>query len=413
MVRSDRDRNPRANASTSGLRNDDREPTLREIAEEGNPMIRMMARIVEQQNILITELTHRGGTPRTEEQERPTNEGPIFVLERFKKLGPPSFQGTTDPLKAESWLKQIEKIFTVIGCTDDQRVVLASFMLQGEADHWWEATSRLMRAHLGNRPISWSMFQEAFNEKYFPDRVRFKMEADFLSLIQGNKSVAEYEEQFTALSRFVPKLIDEEGSKCRRFFEGLRPSIKAQLSILKLTTYSDIVDRAMIAERYLRESQTGRDTWNKNNKQYESRIGGSNQQGDELVRHSNNGSSHKNVPFCQYCGNSHIGECLKRKGACFGCGEVGHRIRDCPKKRGAIMGASSDETERKKLRTQGRVFALTKQDDEAPNKVVSGNLSLFNKEATVQFDPGATHSAIPPVLLVILISPLNHWTIIF
>ena len=42
--------------------------------------------------------------------------------------------------------------------------------------------------------------------------------------------------------------------------------------------------------------------------------------------------------------------------------------------------------------TQGRVFAMTKQDVDASNDVVSGTLSLFSKEAKVLFDSGATHS---------------------
>ena len=89
------------------------------------------------------------------------------------------------------------------------------------------------------------------------------MEADFLNLTQGTKSVAEYEQQFTALSRFASKLVPDEDSRCRRFFEGLRPAIKSRLSVLKLTVYADMVDRAMIAERYLTESQNARDNRSK------------------------------------------------------------------------------------------------------------------------------------------------------
>ena len=94
-----------------------------------------------------------------------------------------------------------------MGCNDDQRVILATFVLQGEADHWWDAKSRLLRAGLQDAPITWELFLEAFHEKYFPERVRHQMEADFLKLTQGTKCVAEYEEQFTALSRFAPTLV--------------------------------------------------------------------------------------------------------------------------------------------------------------------------------------------------------------
>ena len=84
------------------------------------------------------------------------------------------------------------------------------------------------------------------------------MEADFLKLTQGTKSVAEYEEQFTALSRFAPTVVANEGSKCRKFLEGLRPNIKGRLTILKLNNYADLVDRAIIAERDIIQSQAAR-----------------------------------------------------------------------------------------------------------------------------------------------------------
>ncbi|MQM16953.1 hypothetical protein Taro_049916 [Colocasia esculenta] len=33
------------------------------------------------------------------------------IMERFKRMSPPSFKGKSDPLLAESWMGEIEKIF--------------------------------------------------------------------------------------------------------------------------------------------------------------------------------------------------------------------------------------------------------------------------------------------------------------
>ena len=165
---------------------DDANPTLCEMDNEGNPMMRTMIRLMEQQSRLIQDMA-RGRVEAhenvpVERQGGAKDQGAMMNLERFKKLGPPTFQGTVDPMVADACLKQMEKILVVMGCNDDQRVILASFVLQGEADHWWDAKSRLLRAGLQNAPITWELFLEAFHENYFPERVRHQMEADFLKL---------------------------------------------------------------------------------------------------------------------------------------------------------------------------------------------------------------------------------------
>ncbi|MQL94303.1 hypothetical protein Taro_026955 [Colocasia esculenta] len=54
------------------------------------------------------------------------------IMERFKRMSPPSFKGERDPLLAESWLREIEKIFRTIRCADDDRVTLVTYMLQDQ-----------------------------------------------------------------------------------------------------------------------------------------------------------------------------------------------------------------------------------------------------------------------------------------
>uniref|UniRef100_M1DHD0 Polyprotein n=1 Tax=Solanum tuberosum TaxID=4113 RepID=M1DHD0_SOLTU len=41
-------------------------------------------------------------------------------------------------------------------------------------------------------------------------------------------------------------------------------------------------------------------------------------------------SGTRTYPTCPKCGKNHPGECLARKEGCFGCGQSGHRLRDCP-----------------------------------------------------------------------------------
>ncbi|MQL71741.1 hypothetical protein Taro_004080 [Colocasia esculenta] len=52
------------------------------------------------------------------------------IMERFKRMAPPSFKGESDTLMAESWMRETKKIFRAIRCPDEDKVTLATYMLQ-------------------------------------------------------------------------------------------------------------------------------------------------------------------------------------------------------------------------------------------------------------------------------------------
>ena len=54
-------------------------------------------------------------------------------LERFQKQKPQSFSSAPTPIEAENWIAHLEKIFDVLGCSDNQRVLLAAYKLEGDA----------------------------------------------------------------------------------------------------------------------------------------------------------------------------------------------------------------------------------------------------------------------------------------
>ncbi|MQL96611.1 hypothetical protein Taro_029291, partial [Colocasia esculenta] len=52
------------------------------------------------------------------------------IMERFKRMAPPSFNGESQPLLAESWMRDVEMIFRAIRCMEEDKVSLATYMLQ-------------------------------------------------------------------------------------------------------------------------------------------------------------------------------------------------------------------------------------------------------------------------------------------
>ena len=63
-------------------------------------------------------------------------------LGMFRSSNPPSFKGTHEPDGAQEWLKRIEKIFRLMACSEEQKVLLGTFMLEEEAEDWWCSASQ-------------------------------------------------------------------------------------------------------------------------------------------------------------------------------------------------------------------------------------------------------------------------------
>ena len=54
-------------------------------------------------------------------------------IERARKLGVRNYDGIGDPEKAWSWLKGNERVFNVMGCSDEQMVTYSAFLLKARA----------------------------------------------------------------------------------------------------------------------------------------------------------------------------------------------------------------------------------------------------------------------------------------
>ena len=59
-------------------------------------------------------------------------------MREFKKLSPPSFEGTTDPMIAEHWITEMEKVFIYMRCPEEEKVDYVMYMLKDRAYGWWQ-----------------------------------------------------------------------------------------------------------------------------------------------------------------------------------------------------------------------------------------------------------------------------------
>ena len=72
---------------------------------------------------------------------------------------------------------------------------------------------------------------------------------EFRNLRQGNRTVAQYVDEFSTLSRYAPDDVATDAAKQERFMEGLNDEMSVQLMVATFNNYRELVDRALMIER--------------------------------------------------------------------------------------------------------------------------------------------------------------------
>ena len=82
-----------------------------------------------------------------------------------------------------------------------------------------------------SRPDAFRIFfVQKFRAKYVTDMYKEVKWKKFLNLKQRNLLVAEYEKEFSHLSKYAPEVVLSEAFRCRQFEDGLNESIKRYLA---------------------------------------------------------------------------------------------------------------------------------------------------------------------------------------
>ncbi|XP_073313467.1 uncharacterized protein [Primulina huaijiensis] len=165
-------------------------------------------------------------------------------------MNPEDFSGTTDPFVVEGWIRSLEVIFRYIDMTDADRVSCIIYQLKGDASLWWEGAERGVNL----ATLTWEEFKRVFYNTYFTSDVRSRLKREFMTLCQGDSSVAEFVQKFDRGCHFVPFLIaNDVAEKLLHFFDGLRPTIGRDMMLTDPTDYTTAVAKVFRAEQSLKD----------------------------------------------------------------------------------------------------------------------------------------------------------------
>jgi hypothetical protein len=139
----------------------------------------------------------RNGRPRYQREdiaERAEGNRQMFSS-KLAKLEFPIYSGN-DPTE---WFNRVDQFFEYQGTVETQKVSLASFHLQGEANQWWQWLRRAYKEE--DKEMTWPIFEEELWARFGPPECEDFDEA--LSRVRQGGSLREYQKEFERLGNRV------------------------------------------------------------------------------------------------------------------------------------------------------------------------------------------------------------------
>ena len=154
------------------------------------------------------------------------SQGGSSNLQRLKAHHSLTFRGGGDPMLANHWFGQVEKIIEAMEITSNAtKIKLVAFHLEGESQVWWD----WVKSFRDLEAMTWEEFCELFMGKFFPAFARHAKAREFLELKQGTMTVLEYVAKFTELACFADDYVAIDMTKVRKFEDGLKLSIRGKI----------------------------------------------------------------------------------------------------------------------------------------------------------------------------------------
>ncbi|XP_018448383.1 uncharacterized protein LOC108819859 [Raphanus sativus] len=245
--------------------------------------------------------------PPPQGEQHGVDEDLMRVMRRMKHVDLEKFRGTVNATEAYQWKYRLTKCLRTIKCPLHICLNITELYLRGDAAVWWEGVCSMREEE--DYP-TYAEFLVAFDKKYFPKEALHQKRNEFQHLIQGGKTVRQYEHEFRELRMFAGTHFDDE-DLMRMFLNGMRVDLRGRCSMANYTSLEDMVEKAVVQETCLVEEQ-------KQSKAAQSKF-------EKTSESQKRTWDHTGAPNCGRCRRPHFGECFH----CYSCGQYGHVQRNC------------------------------------------------------------------------------------
>ena len=168
---------------------------------------------------------------------------PFVWLERFVKQKPDSFSAAPTPIDAENWIVHLEKIFDALGCDEIQKVRLAVYKLEGDAQRWWRGV-KATRGEQYAEALEWQGFKEVFYEQYFSNADGEAYLREVHSIVQHHdESITDYMARFIRLAGFAGTVAGTAAQQADKFKWGLKSHLRGFIISFK---FDNVAEQRML-----------------------------------------------------------------------------------------------------------------------------------------------------------------------
>ncbi|XP_057540618.1 uncharacterized protein LOC130818464 [Amaranthus tricolor] len=267
------------------------------------------------------------------------------------------------PSALENWLREFDRLFSVVRCPAEFMIDQAAFYLVEDADYWWKhSKARLIVENDGE--LSWERFKGALRDQFYPPHVRKDKSNEFARFEMRNLTVDDYYQKFMEFLKFFPEDVPTETKKMQRFELGLSYEIQKYIETDRYDTLDQLFKRAAQIGNVIRKGQEklahGGDK--RREPMFQNAESGSNHAINHFKKHKTYGGYQQKVyqpgqsskggrgstskarvqkPLydrngkeriynCKRCQKNHPGrDCRGALVDCSYCGKSGHRMYEC------------------------------------------------------------------------------------
>ena len=256
-----------------------------------------------------------------------------------KPAKPDHFCGGKDD-NALVWINEIKRYLKLTNTPSDLYVETAASYLKKNAQVWY--TGYLTSNEVREGDLEWDEFRESFIKRYAPSRATANAHSRLVSWRQTG-SIEAYIDGFSNLSAQVPYNVVSELGRVNYFVNGLKSHIKRLVMTMKPSNLQEAFESAReSADTFRDDSDSARNTREYQHPKMVRRTVPDSTQLNNVSLECNQEETEQNTN-CE--GDSNDNELwllnqldaqrrmLLKEGRCFSCGQKGHRVKDCAKRK--------------------------------------------------------------------------------